>query len=519
MRVCAHSSGAGPVRSAAVAAAAAAVMAWACGQPAAPGPGVVGADRVTIAPSPDARKPPFEFPIQDALLLDEIQRGAFNYLWAVCSPETGMVYDRTSVRFVSVAGVGFQLAALPVGVERGWITREEGEARARTILRALADNPGNRKAGLFYHYLDGQTAGPERSGPELVVSTIDSAILLAGVAVAASYFGGETGAIGDRLIDGADWSFFVSGDEAKAHERGFISLGWKPADPAHPVGEGSLLPYYWLDSGDEHRLVVFMANTPSDPARRVPPEMYYRLRRALGAYGDTGPMAWFPWSGALFTAFFAHCFIDYAGMGVDDPASFGVERRARVDWWENSRRHVRLHQIKAVENPLGLPTLGENAWGLTASDSPAGYAVPGVFPDPLPMPGSIPEFDFATVAAEDRFGDGTIAPYAAVGAMLFDPGRALAALRHYRSLKGADEGPLVWRDPTDGGFGFRDALNLSGPGGTPWAAADCVAIDQGPIVLCLENARSGRVWSWFHAHEACTRAMSRLGMVRYRKTE
>ena len=215
----------------------------------------------------------------------------------------------SSVRFVSVAGVGFQLAALPVGVERGWITREEGEARARTILRALADNPENRKAGRVLTTTS--TGGrPVRSGvgPELVVSTIDSAILLAGVGVAASYFGGEVRATGDRLIDGTDWAFFVSGDDARAHERGFISLGWKPADPAFPVGEGSLLPYYWLDNGDEHRLVVFMANTPSDPARRVPPEMYYRLRRrALGSYGNSGPMVWFPWSGALFTAFFAHC--------------------------------------------------------------------------------------------------------------------------------------------------------------------------------------------------------------------
>ena len=119
------------------------------------------------------------------------------------------------------------------------------------------------------------------------------------------------------------------------------------------------------------------------------PALYYRLRRQLGAHGDTGPMVWFPWSGALFTNFFAHCWIDYAGMGPDTPRAFGIANRSSVDWWENSRRAVRLHRLKAIENPKKVPTLGVNAWGLTASDYAGGYAVPGVFPR-APMPGAIP---------------------------------------------------------------------------------------------------------------------------------
>ncbi len=461
------------------------------------------------------KRPPFEFSEADSRFLDEVQRGAFNYLWTVASPTTGMVFDRSSVKFASVAGVGFQLAAIPVGVERGWISRDDGRGRAATILRALASNPTNRKAGLFYHYLEGETAGPVRDGPELVVSTIDSALLLAGVAVAGSYFGEEVGAVADRLLDEADWRFFLSGDEARPHERGFVSLGWKPADPAEPTGDGSLLPYYWIDSGDEHRLVCWIANTPADPDHRIDPAVYYRLRRALGEYGDTGPLVWFPWSGALFTALFAHCFIDYAHRGQDDPASFGVERRVGVDWWENSRRLVRLHQLKAVENPLGLAGLGTNAWGLTASDSPKGYAVPGLFPDPVPMPEARPELDFATVTVEDNYGDGTIAPYGAGCAILFDPERSLAALWHYRSLWDGQGKPLVWRDPGAGGYGFQDAFNLSPEGSSaPWVAPDCVAIDQGPLILCIENARTGLIWRLFERHAGMKAAAERLGLVK-----
>jgi hypothetical protein len=423
------------------------------------------------------------------------------------------------VTFASVAGVGFQLAGLCVGVERGWVSRGQGEERALRILRALRAGPENRKAGLFYHFLDGDDASPAAGGPERVVSTIDSALLFAGVIAASSYFGGEVAALGDSLLLDADWTFFVAGDEAKPHERGFISLGWKPADPARPTGDGSRLPYYWIDSGDEHRLATFLAVAAPDPAHAVDPAMYYRLRRAPGEYGDTGPFVWFPWSGALFTAFFAHCYLDYAGIGVDDPGAFGVPRRMPVDWWENSRRIVRMHQLKAAENPRHLPGLGENAWGLSASDCPSGYCVPGVFPRARPVPGAIPEFDVSTFVPTDDFGDGTLAPYAAGCSVLFDPGRALAALKHYRSLRAPDGSLLVWRDPTDGGFGFLDAFRLPDPTDSQsraWAAADCVAIDQGPLLLCIENARTGLIWRLFHDHPVVRGGLGRLHLNRNR---
>lgn len=465
-----------------------------------------------IVPAETDERPPFEFTSEDEAFLDEVQRGAFLYLWEGVAPAGGMVLDRSGAGVVSVAGVGFQLSALPIGVERGWITREEGEARAESILRALLAHPENRKHGLFYHFIRGEDAGPVAVGTELVVSTVDSALLFAGAMTAASYFGGDTAAMTERILADADWTRFVLRDASDPLAEGAVSLGWRPSDPDAPTGDGTLLPYAWLDSGDEHRLVAFMGVAAPTEAHRLEPIEYYRLRRALGDYADIGPMVWFPYSGALFTAFFAHCWIDYASLGADDPAAFGAERRARVDWWENSRRLTRLHQVKA-ETPEGRDAgLGPNAWGLTASDAPHGYGVPGVFPDPLPMRGAIPGVDYSPFEAQDNYGGGTLAPYGAGSAILFDPERAVRALRHYRGLTDADGGPLVWREPDEGGFGFLDSFNLSaGEDGGPWVATDYVAIDQGPLILAIENARTGRVWRWFEAHPVAAEGMRRLG--------
>ncbi|MFI4896850.1 MAG: glucoamylase family protein [Phycisphaerales bacterium JB059] len=457
-------------------------------------------------------RPPFDLPPSDVELLDEIQRASFRLFWDAVSPETGMVYDRTSSDVVSVAGVGFQLAALPVGVERGWITQTEGRRRALQILRALEDEPSNRKAGLFYHFLEPHDASPRRVGAELVVSTIDSAVLFSGMLCAGMYFEGEVRQIADRLFANADWTFFLQDPGAEAPPGEFVSLGWRPADDTDPTGPGALIPYSWIDSGDEHRLVTFMGVAAPNPEHRLPPQTYFSLRRQLGVHERVGEMVWFPYSGALFTAFFAHCFIDYAHMGVDNPGELTDLPRSPVDWWENSRRIVQLHRARARENPEGLPTLGEHAWGLTACDGPDGYLVPGVYPERLDPPGLVSGRDFSTYRPTPRWGGGTVAPYGAGASVMFDPEHAIAALRFYRGLTRADGTPLVWRDPAAGGYGLADSFNLGAPGEGPWVADDDVAIDHGPMLLGIENARSGLVWTLYSSHPAVRAGEDRLGL-------
>jgi len=475
----------------------------------------VARPEVVIEGSKDRKRPPFDFSPDDEKFLNDVQHGAFNFFWSGANAKTGMVPDRSSVTLVSVAGVGFQLSALPIGVERGWVTKAQANERARLILTSLISEPTNRKRGLFYHYLDGATAAPSNDGYEKVVSTIDSALLFAGVITASSYFGGEVAVMGDRLIDEADWAFYSVKDTKEPWFQGMITLAWKPDNRDDPTGDGKFVPYYWADCGDEQKLVTFLAASAPVESRRGSPDLYYRLRRQLGEWnGET--QAWFPWSGALFTSFFAHCWIDYAGMGPDSPAAHGILHRARVDWWENSRRVVNMHRDKAKLNSGRVPTLGENAWGLTASDAAQGYAVPGLFPRPMKMAGARAEYDYAVADPKDDFGDGTIAPYAAGCSILFEPAASIAAMRFYASLKRADGTPLVWRDPATGGRGFLDSFNLGNGSTAAWAAADDVAIDQGPLILAIENARTGLIWKLFHTHPTVRAGMERLGLNRTR---
>ncbi|USN99659.1 MAG: hypothetical protein H6810_03080 [Phycisphaeraceae bacterium] len=452
-------------------------------------------------------RPPFDFDAEDAALLDEVQRAAFAFFWDGATPGTGLIRDRSGHDTVSVAGIGFGLSALPIGVERGWITRDEGGARARLILTTLLDEPTNRKAGLYYHFLN-PDGTPRRIGTELVVSTIDSAILFSGAIVACEYFGGDVGALADRMLAEADWSFFVNDDAHDEYARGFISLGWRPTSDADPTGPGSLLPYSWIDSGDEHRLATVMGVIAPTESHRVDPALYYRLRREVGWHDPDGELVWFPYSGALFTALFSHCWIDYAHFGADDPAARGMAHRARVDWWENTRRTIHLHRDKAIANPLGLPTLGPDAWGLSACDGPDGYLVPGLFPEPVKMLDAQAGRDYPVFKAKDDWGDGVVPPYAAASAIAFEPELALRAMRHYRSLESPDGSPLVWRGLDAGGFGFVDSFRT---GETPWHGDETVAIDQGPMLLLIENARTGLIWRLFGAHPAVDAGFRALG--------
>lgn len=472
-------------------------------------PLVVRADAVVIGADRATPRPPFGFDRADTALLDEVQEATFRFFWEAVSPETGMVYDRTSSDVVSVAGVGFQLAALPVGVERGWVTREQAEARALQILGALEDEPSNRKAGLFYHFINPHDASARRVGRELVVSTVDSALLFSGMVVAGEYFGGRVGRDADRLFAAADWSFFLA--EAGGGPPGrFLSLGWKPSSDDAPTGEGELLPYYWLDAGDEHRLTTFLGVAAPEPDHRVPTDTYWGLRRQLGWHKGQGHIVWFPYSGALFTAFFEHLFLDHASLGTDNPIAHGQTQRAGVDWWENSRRLVHLHRDRSIANPNGLTTLGPDSWGFSASDGPEGYLVAGVFPAPVEMVGAQAGRDFSTYAARDNWGGGVIAPYAPGTSIMFEPRLAVDALRFARGLTGPDGEPGVWRGNGPEGWGFADAYRLGDDGRTDWVAEDFVAISQGPLLLGIENARTGLVWELFMSHDAVRGGMERL---------
>lgn len=423
------------------------------------------------------------FSKSDNKLLDEIEHAAFEYFWEQVGSPAKLAKDRLKAPVASIAAVGFQLSSLPIGVERGWITKEQGRERAITVLRSLLDRDDNKHFGVYLHFPDMNTAGQSHVGFEVLASTVDHALLMAGAIPSATYFGGEVNALVDRLIAETNWKAF------EVKPEGYLSMGWKPDDPEHMNGPGTLLDWHWWNASDEERLVYFLAAGAPRNEYAVDPVMYYRLKRTIKQHKDMPPYV-VSWPGTLFTYFFSHCWIDYRSLGADDPSAFGIDA-PRVDWFENSRRAVLTQRTRCIEESKRFKTLNDNRWGLSACAARDGYIVPSIMPN---------------LANKDEWFDGTVAPYAAGSAIMFAPAESLAALRAFRTLRNEDGKPTIWRDPADGGYGFVDSFNLD----QDFASDDYVGIDQGPMLLAIENARTGLIWKLFMRHPTVQRSLARL---------
>ncbi len=418
-----------------------------------------------------------------APLLDEIQFGCFQYFWKEIGQPSGLAKDRLKGPVSSIAAVGFQLSALPIGVERGWITRAAGAERARTILRTLLERNDNKRFGVYLHFPDLDSGGVSLHGYEITASTVDHALLTAGAIPAGVYFGGDVADLVDRLVRDANWKAFA------VAEKGFLSMGWKPDDPRNVAGPGRFLKHHWYNASDEERLVYFLAVGAPNPAFAVEPRLYYELQRKQKRHAD-GPPFVVSWPGIPFTYAFSHCWILYGRFGADDPGAFGVDAPG-IDWHENSRRAFLAHQARCQEQAACRVLLGEHGWGASACDGRSGYIVPSVRPN---------------LSDREEWFDCTLAPYAAACAIMFLPEESIAALRAMRELKDAAGKPLVWRDPRTGGYGFADAFCLS----QKWVSEDYIGIDQGPMLLAIENARTGLIWRLFLESPHVRRSLERL---------
>jgi hypothetical protein len=387
-----------------------------------------------------------------------------------------------------VAAVGFQLSSLPIGVERGWITRAEGEQRALTVLRSLVERADNKKFGIYLHFIDSGTGGlPDFTKTkyryELQASTVDHALLQAGAMTAASYFGGDVAKLADQIIADANWPAMY--DE----KRGLLTMGWRAKTDQGVDGPGEIVPNLWQWCSDEERLIYFLAVGSPNQKHALDPASYYRLKRVVKQHLEMPPYV-VSWNGSLFTYFFAHCWIDYRHLMSDDPSLFG-EHGPAVDWFENSRRAVLTHRQRCIEASDRFPTLGKDRWGLAPCAFRDKYLVHEVRPN---------------LSDKEEWYDGVVPPYAAGSAIMFAPAESLAALREYMSLRDAVGKPLAWRDPDQGGYGFVDSFSLD----PAYGHDENLGIDQGPLLLAIENARTGLVWRLFMTHPAAQRALDRL---------
>lgn len=437
----------------------------------------------------------YRFTPQDEALLDEIEFGCFQYFWKEVGSPACLAKDRLLGPVASIAAVGYQLSALPIGVERHWIPRAAGVTRATTVLKALLARTDNNKWGMYLHFPDMNDAGPSHAGYESEASTVDTALLLCGAITAAQYFGGEVATLTDRFLAAADWKRFAVAD------KGRISMAWQPQPKGPELGEhGDFIKSAWWMNSDEERLVYLLAVAAPTPGHAVDPAVYYGLERPLKSWPGQKPFV-VSWPGSLFTYFISHCWVDYRGLGPDVPQIFGSDAPP-VDWFENSYRAVVAHRQRCIEAGVKFKTLSAERWGLSACDGRDGYLVPEVQPN-----GS----------NHDDFCKGTVAPYAAGAAIVFTPEYSLAALREFRNLRQKPDGTygtsgmgelFAWRDPAKGGYGLIDAFNLD----QNFASRDYIGIDHGPLLLLIENARTGLIWKLFMAHPNVRFGMERLRM-------
>ena len=402
--------------------------------------------------------------------LHALQRHAFDYFVQETNIVNGLVADSTRLESASsIASVGFALAAYPVGVERGWMTRTDATARTLAVLRFFWTSPQGSTTdatgyqGFYYHFLN-MTTGRRAGLCEL--STIDTTFLLAGMLTAAAFFDGENESeleirtLADALYRRVDWPWACNGGATVTH-------GWKP--------ESGFLQYRW--EGYDEALLLYILGLGS-PTYPLPPESYaawtstYQWKEIYGHE--------FLYGGALFIHQYSHIWLDL--RGIED----SFTREKGIDYFENSRRATLVQREYAIRNPLGFAGYGENFWGLTASDGPGWKTL---------RLGGIERLFFDYVARGVPYGpdDGTIAPWAAVASLPFAPKIVLSTVRHFQ-----DQYPQL-----TGKFCLQCSFNLTFPnetsGAIGWTSPYHLGINLGPVVLMCENYRSGLPWRLMRA--------------------
>jgi len=403
----------------------------------------------------------------DNALLDETQRNTFRYFWDFAHPVSGLAYERTDFYHsrpdtAAIGGSGFGLMAILVGVERGFVTRAEAAQRVLKIVRFLINAPTYH--GAFAHWINGATGATiPFSRKDDGADIVETSYLMMGLLCVRQYFHrddaveAEIRHWADILWGETEWSWFTQNNQAVLFWHWSPNHGWVLDHEIRGWNE-CLITY------------ILAASAPRYPA---PPRVYHRgyaearvfdnRRSYEGLELPLGP----DWGGPLF---FAH----YTFMGLD-PRGLSDQY---ADYWTQNVRHTQINRAWCMRNPLGFAGYGPNCWGLTATETDAGYR--------------------ALSPTEDM---GVISPTAAISSMPYTPDESLAALRCFYEEKG----DRIW---TDLGFvsSFSDARG--------WASPTHIAIDQGPIICMIENYRSGLLWELFMSCPEIKTGLALLGFTR-----
>jgi hypothetical protein len=408
-----------------------------------------------------------KFPIiPDDDLLTLVQQQTFKYFWDYAHPVSGLTRERYgSGDVVTSGGSGFGLMAILVGIERRFITREQGFERLNTIVNFLNKPEIDRFHGAFSHWLNGSTGkvipfSAKDNGGDLV----ETAFLMQGLLTVKEYF--KNGNAEEQvmcetiqeLYQGVEWSWYQKDNENVLYWHWSPSYGW---DMNHQI------------RGWNEALIVYVL-AASSPTFPITKEVYDNGWARNGAYPMINNKTFYniqlplgsDYGGPLF---FSH----YSFLGLD-PRNLSDQY---ANYWDQNVAHTQINRSYCVTNPRRFQGYSANCWGLTASDIQGGYT--------------------ASSPTNDR---GVIAPTAAISSIPYTPEESMQALRFfYYTL-----GDKIWGD-----YGFKDAFNLT----TLWFANSYLAIDQGPIICMIENHRSGLLWDTFMTNEDVKNGLNTLDIV------
>jgi len=412
-------------------------------------------------------------------LFKDIEKRTFQFFWDTTNEVNGMTPDRFPSRpFASIASIGFALTAYPIGVENGWVSRRQAVERTLTTLEFFRDaKMGPEKEGttghhgFYYHFLDMQQG--QRYDAWVELSSVDTALMMMGVLFARGYYDRDDPReqqireIADELYRRVEWPWLQVRPP-------LISMGWYP--------ETGFIEHDWEGYNEAMLVYILALGSPTHP---IEPD-------AWAAWTSTYDRGWGHFEGQEYLSFapqfghqYSEVWIDFRGIQDD------YMRGRGIDYFENSRRATLAQRTYAIENPFNWKDYGPDVWGLTASDGP--QRTMQVY--------NGEEREFRHYSARgaglrDAFDDGTIAPTAALGSLVFAPEVVVPAALEMHERYG---------DFLYSSYGFLDAFNPSFQYDIPlktgrlvpgkgWVASDYIGIDQGPILAMIANYRNEFVW-------------------------
>jgi hypothetical protein len=428
--------------------------------------------------------------------LSELEERTFRYFWDTANAKNGLIPDRyPTPSFASIAAVGFGLTAYPIGVERHYITRAEARERVLVTLRFFVRAPNEH--GFFYHFLDMKT-GARANDSE--VSTVDTALLLAGMLFCQSYFDTQNPRevqirkLVDEIYRRVDWTWAQPRPPV-------VALAWTP--------ENGFSGLDWQGYNEAMLVYLLALGSPTHP---INPQAWTTWTSTYDKHWGTLYDQTYLSFGPAFGHQYSHVWVDF--RGIRD----AYMRKHGLDYFENSRRATYTQRRYAIANPKHWQAYGKNVWGISASDGPGASE---------PYEGR--ETSFLTYAARGVgvgriVDDGTIAPTAAISSLPFAPEIVLpATLEMYHRF-----GSTIYSS-----YGFLDAFNASfeptdslaaaqthAPGAPVpgaaqgykgWVDPDYVGIDEGPIVAMIENYRSDLVWRVMRSEPYLRQGLERAG--------